>query len=172
MTTTAPLATVYIGLGSNLENPVFQIQIALKQLQTLPEISFIECSQSYGSTPLGPEDQPDFVNAVCRLKTSLSPRELLVALQKIEFEQGRIKRRHWGERLIDLDILQYNDIEMSSADLTIPHAEMAKRDFVLIPLAELSPGLVIPGLGTVESLIAGLESSYLKSLTPKPTAYE
>ena len=111
------------------------------------------------------DDQPDFANAVCQLETQLSPQVLLSALQQIEVEQGRIKKRHWGERLIDLDILLYADQIIQTPDLIIPHAEIAQRDFVLIPLAEISPGLVIPCLGCVETLISNLETSYLKPLT-------
>jgi 7,8-dihydro-6-hydroxymethylpterin-pyrophosphokinase len=88
----------------------------------------------------------------------------LSALQQIEVEQGRIKKRHWGERLIDLDILLYADLSMNTPNLTIPHAEITRRDFVLIPLAEISPGLVIPSLGPVETLISNLDTSYLNPL--------
>jgi 2-amino-4-hydroxy-6-hydroxymethyldihydropteridine diphosphokinase len=158
------MANVYIGLGSNLENPLFQLQIAVEHLESLPETALVGCSQFYGSKPLGPDDQPDFVNAVCQIETQLSPPVLLSVLQLIEIEQGRIKKRHWGERLIDLDILLYADEIIKTTDLTIPHAEIALRDFVLIPLAELSPGLVIPGVGSVETLISNLETSYLKPL--------
>ena len=158
------MANVYIGLGSNLENPLSQLQIAIEHLEALPATDLVNCSQFYGSKPLGPDDQPDFVNAVCQVETQLSPHALLAALQQIEIEQGRIKKRHWGERLIDLDILLYADEIIKTADLTIPHAEIDLRDFVLIPLAEISPGLVIPGLGSVETLISNLERSYLKPL--------
>lgn len=158
------MANVYIGLGSNLENPLSQLQIAVEQLESLPETALVGCSQFYGSKPLGPDDQPDFVNAVCQIETQLSPHVLLSVLQQIEIEQGRIKKRHWGERLIDLDILLYADEIIKTTDLTIPHAEIALRDFVLMPLAEISPDLVIPGLGSVETLISDLETSYLKPL--------
>ncbi|MDA3807650.1 MAG: 2-amino-4-hydroxy-6-hydroxymethyldihydropteridine diphosphokinase [Thiomicrorhabdus sp.] len=158
------MANVYIGLGSNLEDPLSQLQVAVEQLKSLPETALVGCSQFYGSKPLGPDDQPDFINAVCQIETQLSPPVLLSALQQIEIDQGRIKKRHWGERLIDLDILLYADKIIKTTDLTIPHAEIALRDFVLIPLAELSPGLVIPGLGSIETLILNLETSYLKPL--------
>ncbi len=159
------MANVYIGLGSNLENPLSQLQIAVQYLQALPATVLVGCSQFYGSKPLGPDDQPDFVNAVCQLETQLTPQALLSALQQIEIDQGRIKKRHWGERLIDLDILLYADQIIKTAELTVPHSEIALRDFVLIPLAEIAPGLVIPHLGRVETLISNLETSYLKPLT-------
>lgn len=158
------MANVYIGLGSNLEDPLSQLQIAVHSLEGLPKTTLVNCSQFYGSKPLGPDDQPDFANAVCQIETQLPPQELLSALQQIEIEQGRIKKRHWGERLIDLDILLYADQRIKTADLTVPHSEIAFRDFVLIPLAEIAPGLVIPGLGCVETLILNLETSYLKPL--------
>ncbi|WEJ63317.1 2-amino-4-hydroxy-6-hydroxymethyldihydropteridine diphosphokinase [Thiomicrorhabdus lithotrophica] len=156
--------TAYIGLGSNLSNPIEQLKIALQSIDTLPSTRLVQSSSFYGSKPLGPQDQPDFVNAVCKIKTKLSAEELLHHLQKIELEQGRIKKRHWGERLIDLDILLFGDDIISTDELTVPHKQIALRDFVLIPLAEIAPGLIIPKLGKIESLIAALEDSYLITL--------
>lgn len=161
------ILTAYIGLGSNLSNPVEQLKIALQTLDALPTTRLLQSSSFYGSRPLGPQDQPDFVNAVCKIQTHLSAKELLHQLQKIELEQGRIKKRRWGERLIDLDILLFGDEVISSDELTVPHTQIALRDFVLIPLAEIAPGLVIPKLGTIESLIAALEDSYLITLDYK-----
>lgn len=154
----------YIGLGSNLSNPIEQLKIALQSIDALPSTQLLQRSSFYGSKPLGPQDQPDFVNAVCKIQTDLSAKALLHQLQKIELEQGRIKKRHWGERLIDLDILLFGDQLISSDELTVPHTQMALRDFVLIPLIEIAPGLVIPKLGMVEPLITALEDSYLITL--------
>ena len=154
----------YIGLGGNLDSPIQQLKTALISIDELPKTSLIKSSSFYGSKPLGPQDQPDFINAVCQIETELSATELLAALQKVEIEQGRIKKRRWGERLIDLDILLYGQEALDSADLTIPHSQIALRDFVLIPLAEVSPGLVIPNLGEIESLIEQLNESYLVAL--------
>jgi len=156
--------TAYIGLGSNLSNPIDQLKTALQSIDALPSTQLLQSSSFHGSKPLGPQDQPDFVNAVCKIQTNLSAEELLHQLQKIELEQGRIKKRHWGERLIDLDILLFGDDVISTDELTVPHAQIALRDFVLIPLVEIAPGLVIPKLGMVESLIAALEDSYLITL--------
>lgn len=158
------MARVYLGLGSNLANPVVQLQAALSRMDALAETRLVRCSQFYSSRPLGPADQPDFVNAVCEIETQMSPELLLSALQGLELELGRVKKRHWGERMIDLDILLYDDLEMSTDVLTIPHLEIRHRDFVLIPLAEIAPGLVIPNLGSVETLIANLTETYLKPL--------
>ena len=158
------MVKVYIGLGGNLSDPVTQLKIALETLDNLEQVSLVSCSRFYGSKPLGPEDQPDFVNAVCEIETSLSAEKLLLILQNIELEQGRIKKRHWGERLIDLDILLYGDEIIHSEFLTVPHAEMAQRDFVLIPLAEIAPNLSVPNLGLLDDLIQKLSESYLKPI--------
>lgn len=156
--------TVYIGLGSNLANPVEQLEKALKSISLLPKTQLNQCSSFYSSKPLGPQDQPDFVNAVCEINSELLPQELLLALQQIEQQQGRIKKRHWGERLIDLDILLYADQIIETENLTVPHSQIALRDFVLVPLNEISPGLVIPGKGSVDSLLDSLDESYLMAL--------
>jgi len=155
---------VYIGLGSNLDNPLAQIQTAVASLNQTKELEVLACSSLYGSKPQGPQDQPDFANAVCLVETTLSPLNLLACLQTIEQQQGRVKKRHWGERLIDLDILLYGAQVISTEVLTVPHAELANRDFVLIPLAEIAPGLVVSNMGAVESLISKLDTSYLKPL--------
>jgi len=158
------LHTAYIGLGSNLANPVEQLDIALTSIDAIPSTQLIKRSSFYGSKPLGPQDQPDFVNAVCKIQTSLSVFELLEQLQKIEVNQGRVKKRHWGERLIDLDILLFSNEIIDTERLTVPHSQIAFRDFVLIPLAEVSPELMIPHLGHVQTLIESLDESYLINL--------
>ena len=138
------MTTVYIGLGANIDGPIEQIHIALRTLKTLPETQLIRCSSLYGSAPLGPEDQPDYVNAVAELETTLAPLDLLDALQAIEKIQGRIKHRHWGERCIDLDILLYGNETLNSERLNLPHHEMANRSFVVTPLLEIAPDLTLP----------------------------
>jgi len=159
------MAKVFIGLGSNLSDPVNQLMLALSSLNQLPDTSVVRTSQFYGSTPLGPSDQPDFINAVCLIQTELAPLALLAALQAIESEQGRIKKRHWGARLIDLDILLFDSLELTSEALTLPHKELASRDFVLIPLLEIAPDVIVPNKGSVKSLIATLQTSYLYPLS-------
>ncbi|MCF6299086.1 MAG: 2-amino-4-hydroxy-6-hydroxymethyldihydropteridine diphosphokinase [Thiomicrorhabdus sp.] len=159
------MATAFIGLGSNLSDPVKQLNLAISYINRLPDTSVVRTSQFYGSTPLGPSDQPDFVNAVCLIETAFTPLALLSALQTIESEQGRVKKRHWGERLIDLDILLFDGLELASDVLTIPHKELTSRDFVLIPLLEIAPDLAIPNKGSVKSLIATLQTSYLYPLS-------
>ncbi len=134
----------FIGLGANLDDPAAQIAIALRALSMLPGSRLLRCSSLYGSKPLGPQNQPDYVNAVAELETTLEPLALLDALQTQEREQGRIKRRHWGERCIDLDLLLYGDLTMRSERLSIPHHEMHKRRFVLLPLTEIAADLHLP----------------------------
>lgn len=146
-----------------------QIQDALAAVDALPQTCLKQRSRLYASKPLGPQDQPDFVNAVCRIETELSPWGLLEALQGIEQTQGRIKKRHWGERCIDLDILLYDDLQISDAHLQVPHKEIALRDFVLLPLAEIAPGLLIPGKGRVDVLISQLTETYVIPLQTDQT---
>lgn len=152
---------VAIGLGSNLDSPKLQIQRACATLQSLAHTRWIGISELVFSKPQGPQDQPDFVNAVCILETRLSPNELLHALQHIEQSQGRIKRRHWGERLIDLDILLYGEQQLVQPDLVIPHPQMAQRDFVILPLAQIWPDAMIPGQGKVADVLKRLTQHFV-----------
>lgn len=134
----------YIGLGANLNDPKQQICLALQALQQLPQTQLLRVSSLYGSQPLGPQDQPNYMNVVAEIKTTLAPLELLDALQQQEQQQGRVKLRHWGERCIDLDILLYGSQTFQHERLTIPHRELKNRSFVLVPLAELNPSLTLP----------------------------
>lgn len=138
------MAICYIGVGANLNNPGQQIKLALDALKQLPQTELLAVSATYGSKPLGPQDQPDYQNAVAKIQTTLEPLALLDALQAQEKEQGRIKLRHWGERCIDLDILLYDQQVISLPRLSIPHLELKKRSFVVIPLQEIAPELVLP----------------------------
>jgi len=145
---------VFIGLGSNLNAPKEQLDQAIKSLSKLPLSTLIAHSSYYNSKPVGPQDQPDFINAVALIKTKLSPTSLLNHLQAIELNQGRVKKRHWGERSIDLDILLYGDLSIDSKELIIPHKELANRDFVLRPLLELDENLTLPKGSSLRSLLA------------------
>lgn len=138
------MSICYLGIGANLNNPSEQIRIALNALDKLPSTQLLAYSSRYGSKPLGPQDQPDYQNVVAKITTQLSPIELLDALQAQEREQGRIKLRHWGERCIDLDILLYDQLVLESERLNIPHKEMQNRSFVVIPLLEIAPDLILP----------------------------
>ncbi len=145
---------VYIGLGSNLAEPAVQVERAIAALAALPQSRLLRQSRLYASPPLGPVDQPDYVNAVVEIDTTLEPAALLNALQGIEQQQGRVRTRHWGERVIDLDLLLYAEVQLASEGLTLPHPGIAARAFVLRPLAELAPELMIPGQGVLLDLLA------------------
>lgn len=144
----------YIGLGSNLDGPSAQIQRAFTELDGLPYTRLRARSHLYKSRPLGPQDQPDYINAVAMLATGLEPLELLLALRQLEEVHGRRRsiEEHWGARSLDLDILVYDDVRLTTAELTLPHPQMHVRSFVLYPLAELVPNLMIPGHGRVQDL--------------------
>ena len=131
------LFTVYIALGSNLDDPMTHLQVALAEISALEQTKIIQSSSFYRTKPIGPE-QPDIINAVIQVKTGLQPYDLLHALQKIELEHGRERIIRFGARTLDLDILLFDDVKMDDAELTIPHPRMQDRNFVLIPLKVIS----------------------------------
>jgi 2-amino-4-hydroxy-6-hydroxymethyldihydropteridine diphosphokinase len=140
---------VYIGLGANLNQPVAQLQQAIAALRQLPHCQVVAVSALYGSKPMGPQDQPDYVNAVAAIDTYLSAEQLLDALQQLEQQQGRQRKaQRWGARTLDLDILLYGDAQINTPRLTVPHYGMRQREFVLYPLYEIAPQLQLPD-GTV-----------------------
>ncbi len=136
--------TCYIGLGSNLDDPRSQITHALATLEAHPSIELVRTSSCYGSKAVGPGEQPDFVNAAAELRTRLEPLDLLHTLQAIETQQGRVRAVRWGARTLDLDILLYGNLQLSSNKLTLPHPRLQERPFVVVPLAEIAPGLTLP----------------------------
>lgn len=127
----------YIALGSNLNNPAEQLQKALLLIKEIKKTTITAQSTMHETKPLGPQDQPNFMNQVIAVKTELTAHELLYALQAIENAMGRVRTVHWGPRIIDCDILLFGDEIMNTADLIIPHPEMNNRAFVLEPLAEI-----------------------------------
>ena len=136
------MKTVYVALGSNLNDPLNQLKQAVKSLQ---EFAInLEVSPFYGSKPVGPQDQPDYVNAVAKFETNLTALELLDKLQHIENQQGRVRLRRWGERTLDLDLILYGNEQIQNERLTVPHIEMKNREFVIVPMFDLSPELVLP----------------------------
>lgn len=145
----------YIGLGSNLNQPLQQLQNAAIELASLPDTRLMALSSWYRSAPMGPQDQPDFINGVAKLYTSLPPRKLLAALQAIEQAHLRKKDKHWGPRTLDLDILLYGEQVIDDFDLQVPHTGIHLRNFVLLPLAEITEQLIFPD-GT--SLVSHLEN--------------
>ena len=139
------MITAYIAVGSNLADPVSQANLAIETLKNLPRSTFIATSQLYSSTPMGPQNQPDYINAVVAIQTELTPIELLDCTQKIELEQGRVRKdERWGPRTLDLDIVLYGNEVIDSERLTVPHYGMKEREFVLYPLAEIAPSLQLP----------------------------
>jgi len=147
------METVYIGLGSNLSQPLQQLNRAVSALQRLPRSKFGQVSKYYKTDPLGPPGQDPYLNAVVRLDTRLTPLELLYRLQKQELRQRRKRKRRWGPRTIDLDILLFGTRKIRHRDLVVPHYAMAVRDFVLQPLLDVAPkNLVVPDEGTLEEL--------------------
>jgi 2-amino-4-hydroxy-6-hydroxymethyldihydropteridine diphosphokinase len=148
---------VYIGLGSNLEQPKQQIRQAVSELKSLPDSQYVGDSGLYLSKPLVadgvPEDQPDYYNAVALLETGLSAAELLDHLQKIENRQGRVRDQRWGPRTIDLDILLYGQQQINNERLQVPHPGLCEREFVLYPLRRLNAEVDIPGHGMLNEII-------------------
>lgn len=142
----------YIGIGSNLDSPEDQVGRAFEELSALPASRCVARSALYRSQPVGPQDQPYFVNAVAHLETSMDPPTLLAALHGIERAHGRMRGVRWGPRTLDLDILVYGDLVQDDARLTLPHPRMHERAFVLYPLRDVAPGLEVPGRGRLEAL--------------------
>ena len=133
----------YIGLGSNLGDSKVILTEAVHKLASLGDV---KTSKLYQSPPMGPQDQPNYLNAVVQLSTNLAPLALLDELQRFEQESGRVRLRHWGERTLDLDLLIYAEEKIQNERLTVPHVGMMERDFVLIPLLDLDPDLHIDGI--------------------------
>ncbi len=138
------LHCAYVGLGSNLDQPLIQLQRAVAAMAQLTFSSLDGASNVYQSRPQGPAGQPDYMNAVVRLTTELAPHALLAALQAIETSQGRTRDVHWGPRTLDLDLLLYDDLVLDTEDLVIPHPQLTRRSFVLLPLSDIDPHLALP----------------------------
>lgn len=150
----------YVALGANLGDPPAQLREALDQLARAPGVELMEVSGFYRTPPLGPPGQPDYCNAACRLDTTLEPEALLDLLQAIEARAGRIRTaEQWGPRMLDLDLLHVDGVELHTPRLTLPHPRLHERAFVLVPLAEVAPDLFIPSLGAVAALLAGVDRS-------------
>jgi 2-amino-4-hydroxy-6-hydroxymethyldihydropteridine diphosphokinase len=163
--------TAYIGLGSNLDSPVAQIKSARLAINTLGNVKELAFSSLYASTPMGPQDQPDYVNAVMAVATSLSPLDLLHALQAIELEHGRVRGvQRWGARTLDLDLLLYGDQQIDTPELTVPHKGIAERAFVLYPLSERDSDLTIPGKGKLSDLLTHCPIAGLRRLNEYESA--
>jgi len=139
------LAAVFLGLGSNLGDRGANIREALDRLARDPDIHVKRVSSLYETAPIGYTDQPDFVNAVALIETELGPADLLHIVVGIENDMGRVRKHLWGPRVIDIDVLLYDDAVVNTSELTVPHPRMMERAFVMVPLAEIAPDLELPG---------------------------
>jgi len=135
----------YIAIGSNLASPLEQVNAAVKALSEIPQSKILAVSSFYRTPPLGPQDQPDYLNAAVALETSLAPEALLNHTQRIELQQGRVRKaERWGPRTLDLDIMLFGNEVINTERLTVPHYDMKNRGFMLWPLFEIAPELVFP----------------------------
>jgi 2-amino-4-hydroxy-6-hydroxymethyldihydropteridine diphosphokinase len=160
----------YIGLGANLGEPAAQLRRALAELAALDEVELLKVSSFYLNPPLGPPEQPWYVNAVAQVRTRLSAEELLRSLQRLEDALGRVRGERWGPRVIDLDLLLYNGEVINTPELTLPHPEMQRRAFVLVPLAEIAPEAWHPGLQqSAAQLLAELDPADREALQILPS---
>jgi 2-amino-4-hydroxy-6-hydroxymethyldihydropteridine diphosphokinase len=161
----------YLGLGANLGDPRRQLSEALKLLNAAEEVEVTRVSTFYRNPPLGPADQPWYVNAAARVRTRLGPEELLRLLQQVEAALGRVRGEHWGPRRLDLDLLLYNGEVIFAPDLVVPHPEMHRRGFVLVPLAEIAPQAWHPVLGkSAGDLLAELNPADREAVQPLAAA--
>jgi 2-amino-4-hydroxy-6-hydroxymethyldihydropteridine diphosphokinase len=157
---------VYIGIGSNLGESQQQINVACKAMSTLADTRVLNVSSLYCSKPMGPQNQPDYINAVCLIETELSPHALLAALQQIEKDNGRTRDgERWGARTLDLDILLYGSETIDTSDLIVPHCGMSEREFVLVPLFEIAPMMIMPDGKPISHWVANCSLDGLKRLS-------
>ncbi len=154
--------TVYLGLGSNQSDPINQIKNATELIEKIETSKITKKSSLYESLPVGHLDQPNFINQVISLQTSLSPAELFERFQQIEFQLKRVKKIVNGPRTIDIDILLFNQEIILTKDLTIPHPRMLDRAFVMIPLLEIEPNILVPKISNLKEMLGKLD---IKTLT-------
>lgn len=153
---------VYIGLGSNLDQPMQQVTRALTQIDAIESTQLIRCSPWFQSKAVGPV-QPDFINGAAKVSTALPPHAFLDALQRIEHNHQRVRLEHWGPRTLDLDILLWNNETINTDRLTVPHAYLTQRSFVLLPLHAIDPDLTLPCGSALETLIKACD---LQGISP------
>lgn len=154
----------YVALGSNLQNPLHQVQQGFELLTHLPQTQLITRSSLYRTAPVGYDNQPDFINAVAEVCTDLSPLELLRALLSAEARQGRERPFPNAPRVLDLDLLLYDDVALQTAELTLPHPRMHERAFVMLPLAEIAPDFVLQDKSRVIDLAKTLSAEGVEKL--------
>lgn len=156
---------IYLGLGSNLEMPMAQLKAARIAISNVNGITEVAFSSLYRSPPMGSQNQPDYVNAVMAIETNLKPLELLATTQQIENEHGRVRNERWGARTLDIDILVFGDEVLNLPDLIVPHYGISERAFVLYPLFEIAPDLVIPSHGKLADLVVHCPLNGLERLS-------
>ena len=153
------MTLAYIAIGSNLASPLEQVNAAVQALGDIPQSRVVALSSFYRTPPLGPQDQPDYLNAAIALDTALSAEALLDNTQRIELQQGRVrKEERWGPRTLDLDIMLFGDAVINTERLTVPHYDMKRRGFMLWPLFEIAPDLIFPDGETLSDLLAHLNA--------------
>lgn len=154
------MTRVYIAIGSNLASPLEQVNAALAALAEIPDSQIVAVSPFYRTPPLGPQDQPDYLNAAVALDTDLAPETLLDHTQRIELQQGRERKAHrWGPRTLDLDIMLFGDRQIATPRLTVPHYDMKNRAFMLLPLVHIDPDVCFPDGVKVANILANLDPS-------------
>ncbi|UTW45065.1 2-amino-4-hydroxy-6-hydroxymethyldihydropteridine diphosphokinase [bacterium SCSIO 12696] len=152
------MTTAYIALGSNLADPLQQVERGLTAITALPDSQLLKCSPWYRSTAVGPGEQPDYINGVCAISTQLKPLTLLRQLQAIEHQQGRVRDERWGPRTLDLDILLYGQLTLDTPELQLPHPRMTERNFVVQPLADIAAELILPNGHPLTQVLANCQS--------------
>ncbi len=153
------MTLAYIAIGSNLASPLEQVNAAVQALGDIPQTRVVALSSFYRTPPLGPQDQPDYLNAAIALDTALSADALLDNTQRIELQQGRVrKEERWGPRTLDLDIMLFGDAVINTERLTVPHYDMKRRGFMLWPLFEIAPDLIFPDGESLSALLAQLNA--------------
>jgi len=159
------VSTCYIALGSNRNNPLQQVSQAVEEITALQNCHLKHCSPWYQTVAIGPAGQPDYINGVIEIDTTLQPLELLNALQAIENAHHRVRTERWGARTLDLDILLYGNEQILNKRLAIPHPEIANRNFVLYPLADICPDKVFPDGRTLKQLLENSPSDGMVRLS-------
>lgn len=155
---------IFIGLGSNLEQPLLQVSKALRSLTAHSDFLFLKSSYWYASKAVGPGSQPDYINGAVLLESALQPDQVLDILQKIELDQGRERQERWGARTIDLDILLFGDLTIKTERLIIPHPQITNRNFVLLPLIDLDNNLTLPDGRRIAEILHIIGTQNIKKL--------